>query len=236
MNALLILLALSADPWAAIQHNPWEAIKPVVQSGVQEPKWTIWEGDNSTPWNDVHSRIRTNEENLHEACHLLMSVIANKWDCWSKKQMPMYCMKGRICLLDEPPITVRDIANAVQSDKRGEVYRTYLIDYQKAWNDHPLIVLEEWCCYSNKWYHDHVQFGLDRASEFSNYADTLLSLAEKFPGYDCTKLRTFVVWHKDRVQKQQEEAKKLQYSKPAANSNCPDGKCPVPTTTTRRSR
>jgi hypothetical protein len=233
MTTILLVLALTADPWAAIQPNPWEAIKPVVQSGVQEPTWTKLANPvtlPSSPYDEIHFwKCGQFYNDVHEQSHFVMNWFSNSWGLYSKKQQALYCLKGRIAILDEPPLTIDDVAKAVPVEKRQSGYESYLVKHDRNWNKTPLYLLNEWVSYSNEWEYDHTDIGLRHAVAFCDYADTLLSLAEKCQGYDCTKLRTFIVWHKDRVQKQQEEAKTLNASKPAVSapsSSCPSGNCP----------
>ena len=96
------IILISAIVFSGISHGAdrqWFPL-PVVSiaaTGTPEPDWTRWPGDDSTPWNDIHSRVSTSEESLHEASHLLMGKIANHWNCYTKNQITLYCMKGRTC-------------------------------------------------------------------------------------------------------------------------------------------
>lgn len=226
MTTIILLLALTADPWA-VPSVQWQPL-PVVESSPAEPTWVIWKGDNSDPYKDVHSRLSGLYKDVHEATHQTNNYLNNKWGFYGKKRYAIYCLQGRIVALHEPPIRLAEVAAAVPSVDRGAGYQTYLINQQRYWNDNPLYVLDEWCSYSNEHDWDHTDIGLRYSVEFSRYAAVLLTLAERCPNYDATSLRTFIHWHTARVDAQVKAAK----SKPAAVSfgrttgACANGRCP----------
>jgi hypothetical protein len=227
----------SADPWPAVRPSPWTAI--ATAPAVEEPKWTIWPGpDTADARADIASRHDAGHGDVHENCHLLINYLNNRWGCPAKRQYALYVLQGRCLVLNEPPLTIADVAAAVPAEHRRGLYPTYLIGQRRYWNRQPLYLLDEWVCYANS-IGAPGEGGADGyAAEFTRYAETLLTLAEKCDGYDASGLRVFVRWHADRVRKLQAKVKTegtkspdatgLSPATPAAPSTCPSGNCGQP--------
>lgn len=231
-----------------LQKENAELKSKLLQSGISlpdkkpdapaaEPAWTRMDGDNSDPYKDIHSRLDHGYNDVHEATHQLNNSLNNRWGFYSQHRYAIYCLKGRIADVPEPPLTIAAIAAAVPQEKRRDGYQLYLIDQQRHWNKNPCYLLDEWVAYANEWDWDHTDIGLRHAVAFCDYAETLLQLAEKCPGYDTTKLRTFIRWQQARVASQQESAKTMDLATAAAppkqkaepriqwQSPCANGRC-----------
>lgn len=223
LRAILILSLLDATAngqQAKPQSQPPGGPKPMLSDywrmdnlplavETTEPKWTIWPGDNSTPYRDVHSRF-DGYPDVHECSHQLMNFLNNRWNFYSQRRQAIYCMEGRIVAIAEPPLTLVEIGKAIPLADRGSLWDRYFSGRSDTpsggWNQRPLYVLNEWASYSNEWTHDHTALGLEKAQECSRYASVLLTLAERCPDYDTRGLRTFVEWHTARVEAQQAKA------------------------------
>ena len=239
MNMLRLLLAtviLSGPAIAA--DSPWACL-PRLQSAPAEPTWTkliepVTLPDD--PYAEIHFwKCGQFYDDTHEQSHHVMNWFSNSWGLYAKKQQALYCLKGRIAVLNEPPLTLADVARAVPVSERGSVYQMYLVDAQRSWNNQPLYILNESVSYANECDWDHKDYGRQKAAEMDRYASVMLSLAEKCPGYDAGPLRTFVIWHTARVDAQ--AATSHPSAPPAPNNSfwnnrarmngqaCPSGTC-----------
>lgn len=145
-----------------------------------EPEWYRWDGDDSEPYRDVHSRGATYPD-VHEASHQLNAALMNRNNCWGKSAA-IYVLRGRWTMVKHPPVTLRQLADAIPKEKRGRMY--FYIDSPHWEQSHSANVLYEAACYANEHEWDRTDFGLDCASELTGYAETLVVLAERHPRYD----------------------------------------------------
>jgi hypothetical protein len=59
-----------------------------------------------------------------------------------------YLLGGVAAVVQQPGLTIRDVADYVPPTLRGSRYELYLVQQQRHWNDEPLYILEEWHCYT----------------------------------------------------------------------------------------
>jgi len=139
----------------------------------------------------------------HETTHELNSKIRNKHPGCNA----IYVLHGKACVIQEPKVTLTQVACEVPDDQRGSVYQMYLRSQARYWNDQPLYVLDEWGAYLNgaECYEDFVDsanaaHSLALAAEFQNYADSLQRCVAEFdPDYDSSQLERFMAYQKRRL-------------------------------------
>ena len=82
--------------------------------------------------------------NVHETSHYISSEIR-------QTQKPgnnaFYILDGEAVVIEEPPITIKDVAEYVPPKLQGLRYKTYLVDQRRHWNEQPLYILDEWNAY-----------------------------------------------------------------------------------------
>jgi hypothetical protein len=66
-----------------------------------------------------------------------------------KAQNVYYCLNSTVFHISSPNITLKQIADNIPKDKRGDVYSLYLVQAQQYRQDEPLYVLEELNGYIN---------------------------------------------------------------------------------------
>lgn len=111
-----------------------------------------------------------------------------------------YVLNDRAVLLKEPNTTLREVANRVPQSLRGSSYRLYLIDQQRYWNNQPLYICDEWVAYANG--------AATRAElKISSRGETVTQMLE-FAVYTYymgmpieldSNLKSFIIWHTNRV-------------------------------------
>lgn len=110
----------------------------------------------------------------------------------------LYCLQDRAVILDEPSLTLKKVADSIPAEDRGRLYRMYLVDAQRWWNNQPLYILDEWVCY----YIDaRVSFEKGKTPhhgflEMLKYAEVLMELSE----LGSWELMQFVLWQKSRCE------------------------------------
>lgn len=226
MFEVMLLLVLAENPWQSATMNPW-SMAQMKEEESQEPKWTKLAKSVTLP-EDPYAEIHywpcgQSYPDVHEQTHFVQNWFENSWKLRSQKQRCVYCLKGRIFLVDEPPVTLKQVADAVPVEKRLGLYKTYLIEQQSDRNDSPCSILGEWSCYTNQLEYDGESS--EFATQYIAYAEALLGLAIKCPGYDATKMKAFVSWQTKRVQDLASRPKATWSSK--GSSSCPSGTCPT---------
>jgi hypothetical protein len=195
--SILVLLFL-AGPWDVPTEPTWVKLAiPVVLP--------------TDPYQEIHHwNVGQTYPDVHEQTHFVNNWFSNSWG-----KTTLYCLKGRIITLVEPPLTLTQIGQTIPADKRVHLWHDYLsgrssiYGVNTSWNTRPLIILNEWVAYTNEWEWNHTEFGLANAQEISLYANALLTLAEKCPNYDAGPLRIFVRWHENRINQQDKPRTKL---------------------------
>lgn len=116
-------------------------------------------------WRQMQDRSKTTT--AHECTHGINSQIRNmagaSYDIEMKMGSPSpvyktnnggeqkngcYLLGGRGIILTEPPIRKREVAAAIPASLRGDRFSTYITG-QRAWDDQPLYIFDEWSAYIN---------------------------------------------------------------------------------------
>lgn len=94
-----------------------------------------------------------------------------------------------------------DVAKEVPQDLRGDIYKLYMVEQQRYWNDTPCYVIDELSAYLNGTRSGHelkvgesrVRYSLDCAIEMYGYTGTLLKMGRSLSDInDLTSLLLFV--------------------------------------------
>lgn len=85
----------------------------------------------------------------HETTHGLHSRIRNQNFAPGMPLNAVYVLYGVAILVQEPAFRLADVARAIPTDLRGQIYTQYLVRQQRSWNDRPLYVWDEWGAYTN---------------------------------------------------------------------------------------
>jgi hypothetical protein len=114
-----------------------------------------------------------------------------------------YCLENRAAIIVEPNVTIGAVAKLVPKSLRGDVYKLYLVDMARSWDDTPLYICDEWSAYTSgsacrldlgiKERQETVQYMM----EFDIYA-IALAMALKGDGYDDQQLKSFIIWNIER--------------------------------------
>lgn len=108
--------------------------------------------DKNPIYSDVLSYSKkpvTNESrstNVHETSHMISNQLRN--ENRGKNINGFYFENGRGVLIEQPNLTIKDVAPYIPENLRGYRYKLYFVDQLKYWNDYPLYIMEEWNCYS----------------------------------------------------------------------------------------
>ncbi len=80
---------------------------------------------------------------VHESIHGINSDLRQKYRCAG-----FYCLDNRAVLLNNPPITLTDVAREVPASLRGFCYNLYFIQQRADWNEVPTYVFDEAVAYT----------------------------------------------------------------------------------------
>lgn len=141
---------------------------------------------------------------VHELTHQLNSDLR---EMTRANDNCFYLFMGEYVRLNEPRVTLKQVAALVPRGKQGAEYQAYLVSQQRYWNSEPLYVLDEMTAMTNA-LHYHFITGtkdekrLSLVVEFIDYSDALLRAVEKYdPRYNqLGELRTFIKWSQRRSQ------------------------------------
>jgi hypothetical protein len=106
-------------------------------------------------------------------------------------------------LVDEPRLTIGQVAEAIPESLRSTRFNTYLVSQRGSWDNQPLYIWDEWVAYTNG-----AQTALDRVGmsrqgrmdwmmgmlEFDVYALYVVKLAQE-NGSDSKQLLEFFAWN-----------------------------------------
>lgn len=81
----------------------------------------------------------------HEGTHGINARIKN--ELCGPTQEGIYLGFKKAATLFSPGIKLANVAKAVPNELRGDIYKLYLVDQQRYWNDRPLYVFNEWSAY-----------------------------------------------------------------------------------------
>jgi hypothetical protein len=139
----------------------------------------------------------------HELSHWVHSVLRKET---KERDNCFYVGEGKYLRLPEPSTTLKQIAEEIPKDERGASYNLYFVEQRSDWNDVPLYVLDEACCYTTGLQYHVTSKTKDKrreeaAEEFVLYSQALVRAVEKHdPGYShLDVLKDFVDWNARRV-------------------------------------
>lgn len=176
---------------------------------------------------DVSSRLEAGNQyedrdkitSTHEQTHGINSYARMKFQRGNLKKVNcFYCLQGRICVIEEPNVTLPQVAMTIPKEFRGDVYQLYLVNQARQWADTPLYCLDEFVSYLNGT-ECYRELGIkEREStiwqtfEFINYIFYLHKfVVETRKNYDDGQLRNFIGWNVERsmrLYREEEGAKK----------------------------
>jgi hypothetical protein len=80
----------------------------------------------------------------HECTHGVNSRVRNE----TRNEVGLYFLNNKAFVVpNHPNFTLSDLAAAIPPEKRGRLYKLYLQDQQRWWNNEPLYVLDELTAY-----------------------------------------------------------------------------------------
>lgn len=96
------------------------------------------------PFGDHHGR----STNAHETVHSINNKLRNGYKIALQKNVNgFYAGEGKGIIVDNPPITMRDIIPYIPTVVRGYRFKLYFQDQLGAWNDVPTYPMDEWSSY-----------------------------------------------------------------------------------------
>lgn len=153
----------------------------------------------------------------HETTHEINNFIANANGTRSKN-VGLYVLNDAGYVLDEPKITIREVAALVPHEFRGFTpYKLYLQDNgPEWWNSEPLYLMDEWVAYSNA---SQCALELSNAGDFNSnwseiqnavlfsaYVGTLCNALQK-KGQLPLDIKDFFCYHARRVESLYEQSR-----------------------------
>ena len=100
--------------------------------GTPQYDWTNYRDDDKVTW-------------AHEGTHSVNAKI--RLD--NHVRNGFYLTDGQGIVLSQPNFTLKELANKVPLKERGRLYKLYLIEGQKYWNDVPFYCIDELSAYIN---------------------------------------------------------------------------------------
>jgi disulfide oxidoreductase YuzD len=129
----------------------------------------------------------------HEGTHGINSLLRQKHG-----QPAFYVLRNRAVLLREQPTTMAAIADAIPTPLRGDVYRLYLIEMQRYWNEQPTYILDEWVSYTNG-AEARQALGIRDRTETVRYALEFSVYSAYVVGRGDPQIKAFYKWQSERV-------------------------------------
>jgi len=150
---------------------------------------------------------------VHEATHGVNSLV--RLSLPGDAHNAAYCLGGRAAVMREPrPVTVRDSARYVPVALRGKSTYSMYMSQQRAWNNDPLYILDEWSAYTNgaAQYLQDVRAGrqsnsvsdLTYMAHFAIYSLCTAIAVEQAQRrgvlqYDDTQMKAYIQWQWNRM-------------------------------------
>jgi len=86
--------------------------------------------------------------NVHETAHGIHSDYRNEYQKKLGYELnALYCLNGKIILVEEPKTTIRHIIPLVPEKLRSYRWKLYFVEQLPHWNDKPTYILDEWVAY-----------------------------------------------------------------------------------------
>ncbi len=194
---------------------PLEADSLKLLSGVCPPIRKAPEGQYPPILKELVSRVKnpsafqdhSDPTDLVTWTHELTHAASNQ--VWNKRgKHGIYLLDGKGIVLPHPEITIEQVANSIPANRRGKIYKLYLVDQRRWWNDSPLYLCDEWCAYTHGAIaHKQMGWGSRRkdtfqsAKELEGYVREMLKVIEiRDPDYpDMVRLKQFVEYQSRRL-------------------------------------
>jgi hypothetical protein len=143
----------------------------------------------------------------HETTHGINSHIRNRFGGAGRNGF--YVGSDRAAVVDEPRLTIGQVAEAIPLSLRGNRFESYLVSQRSSWDLQPLYLWDEWVAYTNG-----AQTAVDQAPsrrnerrdwlmgmlEFNVYSLYVAKLAQE-NGSDSKQLIEFFAWNWRRSMK-----------------------------------
>jgi hypothetical protein len=140
----------------------------------------------------------------HETSHGIASQISIKYyNSKNGRVYGLYALANRGIIIQEPPITLSQLATKIPTYLQGKSYYTYFHKQTRYFQNEPLYILDEWISYTNG---SAVRAELNiknrgetvlQMVEFNTYA---LLLAKATNNQD-PQFKNFIIWNSIRVKK-----------------------------------
>lgn len=195
--------------------GPVKPAQLTLVSGVCPPLRKPLEGQHPPILKELYSRVDdphrfrdpTDPTDLVTWTHELSHGASNQ--VWNKKgKHGIYLLDGKGVILSHPDITMEQVALAIPVEKRGKIYKLYLVDQRRWWNDSPIYICDEWVAYTHGAI-AHKQMGWkDRrkdtyqsARELEVYVREMLKvIKQRDPDYpEMAELQQFVEYQAKRL-------------------------------------
>lgn len=85
----------------------------------------------------------------HETTHGINANVRNANFTSGKLINAFYVLESKALLLEEPKLTLRQVAPTIPNDLRGDIYKLYMVDQAASWNNRPLYTFDELSAYQN---------------------------------------------------------------------------------------
>lgn len=184
------------------------------------------EYDKSNLYQDVlsHTEESYNSadkvEVAHELTHGINNTIRNSV---GNNVNAVYCLRDISNILEEPKVSLRQVAEIVPKSQRGTNYNLCLVTAATHWNHQPLYILDEWSGYTNGGEVGNYLLSQNDNSgeqagwqwtcclEFFPYVISLVMAIHRYDkAYVHNGLHEFIRWNWQRITEQVNKNDKLQ--------------------------
>lgn len=163
-----MLVALAFFIFAISKTNtpitpPLPAPGPNIPEPGQRVKWTSWpvqqarngkslfHGDILSHLPAKYGKQYDSPDPLtsgHETTHGINGHLRNT--LCKPGEVAFYVGNGLAAVLEQPKITLAQVAAQIPKELRGTRYQLYFVKQQKDWNSVPLYIFDEWVAYTNE--------------------------------------------------------------------------------------
>lgn len=82
----------------------------------------------------------------HETLHGINSELRNNHAA-GRNMNGFYCLNDKAAFIENPKVTIGDVAKRVPSSLRFSRYQLYLVQQRQGWDDTPTYLIDEWIAY-----------------------------------------------------------------------------------------
>ena len=143
----------------------------------------------------------------HENTHGINSLLRVKY-CYpnkSKRTNAFYTLDNKFVIVEEPKITLSDVAKNIPESLRGTSYELYFVDQIGDWNDRSLYIFDEWVSFTNgsvccvEMSVDARRASIRQMVDFNIYSICVaMTVKEQDKNYDDKELKAFLRWNIER--------------------------------------